>query len=479
VDTRRGSLLVVIGVFVVALRPISVMATGPPTGWVARPPIHVANYPYPHRLAPLITNPSPVGYIPCEIGTAYYLNHVSGTGSGQLVAIVDAFDNPNATGDLATFDSTFGVAAPPSFTVVAPFGIGTTTATNLDGWRLEESLDADWVHSIAPGAALALVEAHSDVGSDLLNAVDYAVGTLHANVVSMSWGGSEFAGQTSFDSHFPNNSGIMFLASAGDSGSGAQWPSSSANVISVGGTNLSSIATGDAPSTTHTACSGTGTGTSSALETAWSGSGGGISAQVGIPSYQSSYSGPVHGAATINALTSGKRGTPDVSAVADPNTGVAVYDSNTFQTQTGWFQVGGTSLAAPVWAGLFALADQQRTTAGKSDLAIAAADATEPAYSVAPGSFIDITSGSNGACGTNCTAGAGYDLVTGVGSPAGTQLLKTSDSWSVTYNGNTANVNDTNVTTPTLPVPEALLSLLGLGIVVPLLVLRWRRPRRR
>jgi len=428
INTRKTGLLVLIGLaFVVGVPPtvhaaVAPPATAPPAGWVAKPPLRVANYGK-ARLRAAISNPSPQGYIPCDLRTAYYLNKVSETGSGQLVAVVDAFADPNSSSDLASFDSVFGLPAPPSVTIIAPFGTSATTPGNLQSWQLEESLDMEWVHSIAPGANLSLVEARSDGGQDLLNAVGYAVNTLHANVVSMSWGGSEFLGEKSFDTSFPNNSGVMFVAAAGDSGSGAEWPSISANVLSVGGTSLSSTATGDGTST-HTSCAGTGTGSNSSLETAWSGSGGGISAFESIPGYQNSYRGPVYGAASISALTGGKRATPDVAAVADPNTGVAVYDTAGYGYggQTGWFQVGGTSLATPVWAALLAVVDQQRASAGAPDLSLGANDGTSPIYSIAPRAFIDITSGSNGGCGTNCIAVAGYDLVTGVGSPIATRF---------------------------------------------------------
>jgi subtilase family serine protease len=338
------------------------------------------------------------------------------------VAVVDAFADPNISADLASFDRTFGLSAPPSLSVDAPFGTNATTQSTLELWRLEESLDVEWVHSIAPGANLALVEARSDSLADLRSAIGYAVSTLHASVISLSWGGGEFSGENSFDATtFPNNSGVMFVAAAGDSGSGAMWPSVSPNVVSVGGTTLSSTATGDSTSS-HTTCSGTGTGSNGGLETAWFGSGGGISAFESIPGYQSSYSGPVHGASSISTLTTGKRATPDVAAIADPNTGVAAYDTAGYLNQTGWFQLGGTSLATPVWAGLLAIADQQRVAQGAPDLSIGAGDGTSPTYRIAPAAYTDIISGRNGFCGVNCTAGAGYDLVTGVGSPIGTGI---------------------------------------------------------
>jgi subtilase family serine protease len=158
----------------------------PPKGWVAHPPFHVAPYrSIDHRPSShgKITNPNPQGYIPCDLSNAYYLGSVNGNGAGQLIAIVDAYAQPAITSDLATFDTTFGLPAPPSFKIYQQVG----TRGN-QGWGLEESLDVEWAHAIAPGASIALVEAASASLSNLLNAVHYAVSTLHASVVSMSWG---------------------------------------------------------------------------------------------------------------------------------------------------------------------------------------------------------------------------------------------------------------------------------------------------
>lgn len=210
----------------------------------------------------------------------------------------------------------------------------------------------------------------------------------------MSWGGSEFSGETADDAHM-TNPGTLYTASSGDSGHGAEYPAASPNVIAVGGTTLNG-------------CSGTScTGFSS--ETAWSSSGGGASSTETIPSFQSTYGGPVFGASSIGALTGSMRGIPDVSFDANPNTGVSVYDSTRYQGQTGWFTLGGTSVGAPNWAGLLAAGHSAGATALEGDAAIFGGG-----YST---NLRDITSGTNGSCGSDCTAGAGYDLVTGLGSP--------------------------------------------------------------
>jgi subtilase family serine protease len=197
----------------------------------------------------------------------------------------------------------------------------------------------------------------------------------------MSWGGSEFSGELSYDSHFTsaNGSAIGFFASSGDNGTGVGWPAVSSNIVGVGGTTLNLNADGTIAS-----------------ETAWSGSGGGISAYNTEPSYQTTY----------GVASNGRRGVPDVSYDADPNTGFPVYDSYGYNGQYGWFQVGGTSAGAPQWAAINAVGGN----VANPKLYI---DATS-----FPADFRDIISGTNGSCGNVCTAKTGYDFVTGLGSPA-------------------------------------------------------------
>jgi subtilase family serine protease len=214
--------------------------------------------------------PSPP-YTPAELQQAYGFNSVTfngvaGTGSGGTIAIVDAYDDPNIQADLNTFDAQFGLSSTTVTRVNQTGGTSYPAADSTGGWELEESLDVEWANALAPGANLLLVEANSANETDLLAAIDYAAG--HVNVVSMSWGGSEFSGETSYDSHF-SRAGVAFVASSGDSGAPASWPAASPNVLSVGGTALT-----------------LGAGNVWSSEVGWSGSGGGPSAYEAQPSYQ-------------------------------------------------------------------------------------------------------------------------------------------------------------------------------------------------
>ena len=318
---------------------------------------------------------------PSQIAQAYGFNQiqlaggVTGDGSGQTIAIVDAYDDPNIASDLAKFDSQFGLAAPPSFTKVYENG---SKPQADSGWSQEISLDVEWAHAMAPKANIVLVEAQSANLSDLLSAVNTARNNPAVSVISMSWGSSEFYGETSYDSYFTTpagHQGITFVASSGDQGSPGLWPSLSTNVLAVGGTTLN--------------LSGGGYGG----ESAWSESGGGLSSYESEPSYQN------------GVQSTGSRSTPDVAYDANPNTGFAVYDS---YGSSGWMVVGGTSAGAPQWAALIAIADQGLVQAGKNTL-----DGAESrVYQLPTSDFHDITSGYNG-----YSAGTGYDLVTGLGSP--------------------------------------------------------------
>ncbi|MBE3589524.1 MAG: S53 family peptidase [Firmicutes bacterium] len=328
---------------------------------------------------------SPQGLSPAQVRHAYGIDKLPNDGAGVTIAIVDAYDHPKIENDLAVFDQTFGLPAPPSF---VKHKMASKIRTD-GGWALEIALDVEWAHALAPKANILLVEASSSSLADLLAAVDWAVNN-GANVVSMSWGGGEFSSEPSYDGHF-QSPGIVFLASSGDSGTGASWPASSPYVVAVGGTTLNVDAQGNYIS-----------------ETAWSGSGGGTSAYEAEPDYQTGFQ------------STGKRGIPDVAFDADPNTGVSVYDSVRYQGQSGWWVVGGTSLSAPAWAGIVALADQARGTP--------LTDAHQALYNLATGgayasNYHDITSGTNGSCGSLCTATTGYDFVTGVGSPKADQLV--------------------------------------------------------
>lgn len=311
------------------------------------------------------------GYTPAQIRHAYgfdqvaFSGGVSGTGAGQTIAIVDAYNDPNIAADLAVFDQKYGIAAPPSLSVVNQLGGAALPATNA-GWAGEIALDVEWAHAIAPAAKILLVEANSSSLSNLLAAVDTARNAGGVSVVSISWGSTEFASETAYDSYFTtpaNHIGVTFVAAAGDQGSwsAASWPAASPNLLSVGGTTLNLQ---DAAGTYGS-------------ESGWSNGGGGTSSFEATPSYQSGVA--TTGTTTVTgtrspfglfgrfgfgiptvAAASG-RSSPDVAYNADPNTGFAVYDSVPDQGYSGWQVVGGTSAGAPQWAALVAIADQGRS----------------------------------------------------------------------------------------------------------------------
>ena len=399
------------------------------------------------------------GYTPADIRQAYGFNNITfangsivGDGKGQTIAIVDAYNDPNISADLKTFDSQFGISAPPSFQVVNQSG-GTKLPTTDGGWAGEISLDVEWAHADAPGANILLVEANSATLNDLMAAVNYARHASGVSTISMSWGGSEFfswsngefTGQTQYDPYFTTPSGhqgITFVAAAGDSGSfgGVQWPASSPNVLSVGGTSLYVNSDG-----------------SYSTETSWSGTSGGYSQIEAKPSYQD------------NVQTSAVRSTPDVSLNGDPNTGFAVYDSLAFQGFSGWQQVGGTSAGAPQWAALIAIADQGRLLNGQGTLD--GVSQTLPMlyslYTVADytnnfNDVIDVTSHNpyhwRWGFGFGNQATSGYDTATGLGTPkgaaivsalAGSSTTSASTSGSGTTGGSTGGTN--SQATPQLP----------------------------
>jgi len=374
-------------------------AAGGPSDRFAHPPIHVRGK----------AKPAPVAYMPSQIRHAYGIDGIINDGTGQIIAIVDAYDDPTIANDLETFITTFtlrqmnglpgqptcAAGGHPCFQKV--YAQGTTPPVN-GGWALEIALDVEWAHAIAPGADILLVEANSNSLSDLLGAVDVAVGQ-GAKVVSMSWGGSEFFGESLYDYHFSQATGVTFTAASGDSGTGVIWPSASPYVVGVGGTTLQLDSFGNVTS-----------------ETAWSGSGGGISAYESEPVYQTNF----------GVMGGGGRGVPDVSYVADPNTGVEVYDSTPYNGQTGWFTVGGTSVGTPQWAALVALADQTRTAGSPS---LYTTQTSSPIYYAANSTayasdYRDITTGSNGRRNCRiCSATIGYDFVTGLGSPLANNLV--------------------------------------------------------
>jgi subtilase family serine protease len=340
---------------------------------------------------PLLTNSTPTGYTPSQIQA--YLG-LSGDGAGQTIAIVDAFDHPNIISDLNVFSSTFGLplicgtsGADPgncfNFTVATPQGSPRTNA----GWALEIALDVEWAHAVAPKANILLVEAKTNSFANLLSGIDYAA-SHGASVISNSWGASEFSSETSYDAHCKLNSAVCTFSS-GDSGNPGGYPAYNPYVVAVGGTTLNLTGRGSVTS-----------------ESAWSGSGGGVSQYESKPAYQNA----------VNSTSS--RGMPDVSYDADPNTGFPVYDSVQYQFQSGWFQVGGTSAGAPQWAAIIAVADELRVAGGGGVLTSTTFAAQSVIYGFAgSAALFDVTSGSNGSCGPICQANTGYDFVTGLGSP--------------------------------------------------------------
>ncbi|WP_217545446.1 putative Ig domain-containing protein [Streptomyces sp. GbtcB6] len=344
---------------------------------------------------------APSGLSPTNLHSAY--NLPSTGGSGLTVAVVDAYNDPNAASDLATYRSTYGLSACTvangCFKQVSQTGSTTSLPTNDSGWAGEEALDIDMVSAVCPNCNIILVEASSATDSDLGTAENEAV-ALGAKFVSNSWGGSESSSQTSEDTSYFKHPGVAITVSAGDSDYGAEYPATSQYVTAVGGTALSTS-------------SSTRGWTESVWKTSSSeGTGSGCSAYDSKPSWQ-----------TDTGCT--KRMESDVSAVADPATGVAVYDT---YGGSGWAVYGGTSASSPIIAGVYALAG----TPGSSDY-----PAKYP-YSHTSNLY-DVTSGNNGSCTTSyfCTAGTGYDGPTGWGTPNGTAAFT-----SGTTTGNTVTVTN-------------------------------------
>ena len=362
------------------------------------------------RSVPSVTNPTPVGLTPAQVQHAYGFDQIPAlagnyntAGAGQTIAVVMAGHDPNITSDLHVFSATFGL---PDATFVQLNQKGSTTGpwtgVNAD-WAGEISLDVEWSHAIAPSAKIVLVEANSANLSDLAAAINTARNYPGVSAVSMSWGLLQGPGMDAYQQYFTTPAGhtpITFVAATLDNGlaypSGLYWPSVSPNVIAVGGTSLTLDSSGNY-----------------AGETGWGPSTGGISTYFAQPSYQ-------HG---IVSQSTKYRTVPDVSYQADNSTeGFAVYDTVAINRQTGWFNAGGDSAGAPQWAALVTIANQERVAAGLPTLdgptqtlpgLYALAGANYAAY------FHDVTTGGNG----KYSAGVGYDLVTGLGTPKANALV--------------------------------------------------------
>jgi len=332
--------------------------------------------------APAVT---PSGYGPADLQSAYALPS-STAGSGHTVAIVDAYNDPYAESDLGVYRSQYGLSACTTangcFRKVNQSG-GTSYPRSNASWSEEISLDLDMVSAICPNCHILLVEASSASYSNLGTAVNEAA-KLGASEISNSYGGSESSSDTSYDVTYYHHPGVAITASSGDGGYGVEYPAASQYVTAVGGTSLNRA-----------------TNTRGWSETAWSGAGSGCSAYDPQSSWQSAV-------ANITS-TCAKRAVADVSADADPNTGVAVYDSYAYQGYKGWLVFGGTSVASPIIASVYALAGN-------------ASSVTYGSYPYSHTSSLnDVTSGSNGSCGGTdlCTAVSGWDGPTGLGTPNG------------------------------------------------------------
>jgi Ricin-type beta-trefoil lectin domain len=328
----------------------------------------------PVRANALAPHATPSGYGPSSLRSAYNLaSAAAADGGGQTVAVIENADDPNLEADLGTYRSQFGLSACTTangcFEKVNQNGVQGSYPAGDPGWGTEASLDIDMVSAICPNCHIIVVEA-----GDLDAAQNTAV-SLGAHYISNSWGTGDDSGDASGDGDF-NHAGVVDVASSGDSGYGVSFPASSRYVVAAGGTSLSQN-------------SGTARGWS---ETAWSGAGAGCSSWETKPSWQ-----------TDSGCS--RRTVADVSAVADPNTGVAVYDT---YGEGGWFVVGGTSVSSPIIASVYALAGSPSATAAASLYANA-------------GSLNDVTSGSDGSCNPSylCTATSGYDGPTGLGTPNG------------------------------------------------------------
>ena len=323
-------------------------------------------------------------------GCPYSSSKASPSGGSGIIAIVDAFDYPTAVNDFAAFSSQFnlpsgskcGHGSDSCFTRLMPFG----TPQKNCGWAQEAALDIEWAHAMAPHSQIVLVEALSNRNSDLYNAVLYAAKTLHANQISMSWGGGESSGETSTDGTVFGSTQSVYFASSGDTGGKTIYPCTSPNVVCAGGTSVNR-------NSSHLFTN----------ETTWSGSGGGLSPYESIPGYQ----------AVIASIVGTQRGVPDLSFDANPYTGVSVYDTTTCQGMSGWMVFGGTSVSSPSLAGIVNWAGSQYSSTNTELTNIYSCYATASCYSK---NFRDIFLGNKAG---SFSPQVGWDFITGVGSSLG------------------------------------------------------------
>jgi subtilase family serine protease len=321
-------------------------------------------------------NVVPSGFGPNDLRSAYNIT----TNGTSTIAIVDAYGYPNAESDLAVYRAQYGLPACTTangcFKKVNQNGVqGSYPATDT-GWSQEQALDIDMASAMCPGCKIVLVQATTPSYANLATAVRTAAAMPGVTAISNSYGGSE-TGSTTYEASY-NQPGKAVTVSSGDSGYGVEFPATSPHVIAVGGTHLVRAANARGWS-----------------ETAWSSGGSGCSTVYAKPSFQT------------DALCT-KRMEADVSAVGDPNTGVAVYGPTT-RRASGWLVFGGTSVSAPIIAGIYGVTGHGAANGAANIYANASL-------------LNDVTSGTNGTCGGTyfCTAGAGYDGPTGLGTPNGT-----------------------------------------------------------
>ncbi len=302
----------------------------------------------------------------------------------RTIAIVDAYDDPNAEADLATYSATYGLPACTTangcFRKVNENGQSAPLPRYDSGWAVEISLDIQVAHAICQNCRIVLVEASVPSMVDLAQAENIAA-AMGANVISNSWGGTEFSGEQNPAFNHP---GIVITASSGDNGFGTSYPAADSHVVAVGGTRLTLDGLGRRSS-----------------ETVWEGSGSGCSRYLAAQSFQTS---------VPNWASTGcgsHRAIADVSAVAAPDTGVAIRFTPLGGAGT-WYQVGGTSLSAPLIGAVFALAGNTSGVAYPAQLLYQNRT-----------SLLDVTAGSNGSCAVMCHGGVGYDGPTGLGTPNG------------------------------------------------------------
>jgi subtilase family serine protease len=377
-----------IGMFLLLAAPI-LMAQGLDGSHIyAHPTIRIADGPQ---------DPStPIGISPAQLKAAYGFNQIPNQGQGQTIALIDGSGDLNIESDLAAYKAQFHLG---------PCNFQKVTLGNPQGaveWSLEEALDVEQACALAPQANIVLVESGSGTVEDLFAAVQVAYTQYNATVISMSWGIQEFFGQTAYDSEFcnavtGNGQPVTFLVASGDIGHGtpSEYPATSPCVIAAGGTTL--VLSTVRPLANPLALN-------YGVETAWNLSTGGVSRYESQPSFQNP---------ACATWSTTNRCVPDISSDSNPNTGVPVYCTYGFG---GWVEAAGTSLASPDWASFFTLVNSLRASQGKGPLSQANQDLYAIYYSSDYlNDFHDITSGSNGNCGSQCTASPGYDLVTGIG----------------------------------------------------------------